>query len=197
LFSVSPTFLSSTTEHQPTLLRYHVPHNVSHHIDYITPGIKLMTGGQGEKITKRMIGRRSLPVTGDVHGEGRKGGEESWKGTGKGKKKCKPRPDPSLPVHPGPIESQFLVTGPCSDEITPHCIRGKFILYRAQTVPAVTLIEAQPSIRSPMAPRPRRGTNLASFRVWANTTAKRTSTATGNTLPRKFSSPCFPSCEGD
>jgi tripeptidyl-peptidase-1 len=121
--------LSSTTEHQPTLVRYHVPHNVSHHIDYITPGIKLMTGGHDENITKRMIGRRSLPVTGDFHGKGGEGGDESWNGRGKGKKKCKPRPDPSLPVHPGKIESQFLVTGPCSDEITPHCIRGKFILY--------------------------------------------------------------------
>jgi tripeptidyl-peptidase I len=99
---------------------------VSHHIDYITPGIKLMTGGHDEKVTKRTIGRRSL--TGDLHGKGRKGGNERWKERGKGKRKCKPRPDPSLPVHPGKIESQFLVTGPCSDEITPHCIRGKTIL---------------------------------------------------------------------
>ncbi|CAP61812.1 uncharacterized protein PODANS_5_2840 [Podospora anserina S mat+] len=40
------------------LHRYHVPHNISHHIDYITPGIKLMAGGYDEKIVKRMVGRR-------------------------------------------------------------------------------------------------------------------------------------------
>ncbi|EAQ90246.1 hypothetical protein CHGG_02181 [Chaetomium globosum CBS 148.51] len=40
---------------------YHVPHNVSHHIDYITPGIKLMSGGFDEKITKRMAAQYQLP----------------------------------------------------------------------------------------------------------------------------------------
>ncbi|KAK3299682.1 peptidase S8/S53 domain-containing protein [Chaetomium fimeti] len=104
---------------------YHVPHNVSHHIDYITPGIKLMSGGYDEKITNRMVGRRSL--TGDLHG-GRKGGKGHGRGKGngkgKGKGKCIPRP----PVDPVDDDSVFKVTGPCSEEITPHCIRAQYQL---------------------------------------------------------------------
>lgn len=99
---------------------------MSHHIDYITPGIKLMSGGYDEKITKRMVGRRSL-IAGDLHSTGRKGGngqgqkKGKGEGNGKGKGKCIPRP----PVDPVDDDSIFKVTGPCSDEITPHCIRGK------------------------------------------------------------------------
>lgn len=88
---------------------------MSHHIDYITPGIKLMSGGYDEKIVKRMIGPRH--ITGDLPRKGRHG----RKGKGKGKKKCPPKP----PLHPGDLDPMFLVTGPCSDEITPHCIRGR------------------------------------------------------------------------
>ncbi|KAK4154514.1 peptidase S8/S53 domain-containing protein [Chaetomidium leptoderma] len=97
--------------------QYHVPHNVSHHIDYITPGIKLMSGGYDEKIAKRMVGKRH--ITGDLPGKRRKGKGKGNK-TGKGKKKCKPRPPTD------PVDTQFLVTGPCSDEITPHCIRAQY-----------------------------------------------------------------------
>jgi hypothetical protein len=101
-----------------------------------------MAGGYDERITKRMIGRRHL--TGDISGKARKGGKAkadgeavgegnakgksnetgtvTGTGKGKGKSKCKPKPNPA---HPGAIESQFLVTGPCTDEITPQCIRGK------------------------------------------------------------------------
>src|SRR5690349_6366746 len=49
---------SSQAQRHLMLMRYPVPHNVSHHIDYITPGITLMTGGNDEKIRKRLIGRR-------------------------------------------------------------------------------------------------------------------------------------------
>ena len=73
-----------------------------------------MSGGYDEKITKRMVGRRSL--TEDLVGNRRKGG----KGKGGGRKgKCIPKP-----VDPVDDDSIFRVTGPCSDEITPHCIRG-------------------------------------------------------------------------
>ncbi|KXX79833.1 Tripeptidyl-peptidase sed1 [Madurella mycetomatis] len=95
---------------------YHVPHNVSHHIDYITPGIKLMSGGDDEKVAKRMHGRRHGRWRGPGKGEKRKG-----EGKGKGKK-CKPRPQPE----PVDENSHFRVTGPCSDEITPHCIRAQY-----------------------------------------------------------------------
>jgi tripeptidyl-peptidase-1 len=91
---------------------------VSNHIDYITPGIKLMSGGYDEKITKRMVGRRSL--TGDIGGKRRKGGKGK---AGRKKGKCKPKPD-----DPVDDNSIFRVTGPCSDEITPHCIRSMLIL---------------------------------------------------------------------
>jgi len=154
---------------------------VSHHIDYITPGIKLMTGGNDEKIRKRMIGRRHL--TGDLGGKARKGGK--GQGKGKGKKKCKPRP-----VDPGPENSIFKVTGPCSDEITPQCIRSKFTF--VFNVCSGSLTPVQHSIRSPMAPEPPKVTSWASSRAWASTTARKTSTTTGGTLlrmsPHSFSS---------
>lgn len=158
------------------LRRYHVPHNVSHHIDYITPGIKLMTGGNDEKIRKRMIGRRHL--TGDLGGKARKGGKGQEKGKGKGK--CKPRP-----TDPGPENSIFKVTGPCSDEITPQCIRSKFTLtFRVYND---LLTSLQRSIRSPMAPELPRAMSWASSRVWGSTTARKTLTTTGDTLPRTSS----------
>ncbi|SPQ24197.1 5c144f50-d437-4163-8e69-cc08c50b03a7 [Thermothielavioides terrestris] len=93
--------------------QYHVPHDVSHHIDYITPGIKLMPGGYEEKVLKRMLGRRYL--TGNLSDKGRKG---------KGKGKCKP--DDTPPVDSGGDDSQFRVTGPCSESITPQCIRIQY-----------------------------------------------------------------------
>jgi tripeptidyl-peptidase-1 len=95
---------------------------VSHHIDYITPGIKLMSGGYDEKIAKRMVGRRS--ITGDLGGKHHHGSKTNNKGKGKGKgkgRKC----HPNHPADPDDDDSIFRVTGPCSDEITPHCIRGK------------------------------------------------------------------------
>ncbi len=118
--------------HQLTRARYHVPHNVSHHIDYITPGIKLMSGGHEEKILKRKADRRHL--TGDLGGKARKGG----KSKGKGRGKCKP-PKPADPgqVDPGQDDSMFKVTGPCSDEITPQCIRSKFSSHRTSPLVAI------------------------------------------------------------
>ena len=154
--SISPPWA-----HWLTRTRYHVPHNVSHHIDYITPGIKLMSGGREEKVLKRKVGRRHL--TGDLRGKARKGGK--WKGKGNGRGKCKP----PKPVDPGQDDSIFKATGPCSDEITPQCIRSKFSSYR--TGPLLTVggeFEAnpcQPSIKSPTAPRPPKATNSAYSRA--------------------------------
>lgn len=138
--SQSVCFFCPSWAHRLTRTRYHVPHNVSHHIDYITPGIKLMSGGHEEKVLKRKVGRRHL--TGDLRGKARKG--DKWKGKGRGK--CKP-PKPVDPgqVDPGQDDSIFKVTGPCSDEITPQCIRSKSSSYR--TGPLLTIcgeFEANP-----------------------------------------------------
>jgi tripeptidyl-peptidase-1 len=85
---------------------------VTHHIDYITPGIKLMSGSYDERIMERAHGRRA--VTEDVPGR--------WQNGRKGKGKWKPG---KPPVDGGEDGSRFRVTGPCSDEITPQCIRSK------------------------------------------------------------------------
>ena len=116
LFSLLTMLANSQT-------RYHVPHNVSHHIDYITPGIKLMSGGYEEKVMKRAVTRRHL--TGDLAGKPGKGFNSTAKGGRRGK--CKPpKPVDPNPVDTGVDESIFKVTGPCSDEITPQCIRSEF-----------------------------------------------------------------------
>ncbi|KAL2131343.1 hypothetical protein VTI74DRAFT_5232 [Chaetomium olivicolor] len=99
--------------------KYHVPHNVSHHVDYITPGIKLMSGGYDENITKRTLGRRHKNA--GLPKQNKKVMKANAKGKGKGKGKCKPHTPPVDPVDP-----RFKVTGPCSDEITPHCIRAQY-----------------------------------------------------------------------
>ncbi|KAK3306236.1 peptidase S8/S53 domain-containing protein [Chaetomium strumarium] len=101
--------------------QYHVPHSVTHHIDYITPGIKLTAGSYDDKIMKRVHHRRA--ITEDVPGRRQKGGKGKGKGKGKSKGKCKPG---KPPVDPGEDGSRFRVTGPCSDEITPHCIRAQY-----------------------------------------------------------------------
>ncbi|KAK4234765.1 peptidase S8/S53 domain-containing protein [Achaetomium macrosporum] len=101
--------------------QYHVPHDVTHHVDYITPGIKLMSGSYDEKITKPMPGRRAM--TEDLPGQWKNGGKWIANGNSKGKGKCKPG---KPPVDPGEDDSRFRVTGPCSDEITPQCIRAQY-----------------------------------------------------------------------
>ncbi|KAL2150385.1 hypothetical protein VTH82DRAFT_6948 [Thermothelomyces myriococcoides] len=102
---------------------YHVPHDVSHHIDYITPGIKLVTGGGEKRIANLEVDRRSLVagLTGKdraaVQTTSHRGGGG---GGGQGKDKPGPTDDPVID------DSPFRVTGPCSEEITPQCIRAQY-----------------------------------------------------------------------
>ena len=87
---------------------------MSDHIDYITPGIKLNTGAS-EKVMKRMMEERRRRVK----RSGTDGKERRKK-----KAKCKPRaPTQALD------DPMFKVTGLCSDEMTPQCVRGKIPSY--------------------------------------------------------------------
>ncbi|KAK4246003.1 peptidase S8/S53 domain-containing protein [Corynascus novoguineensis] len=97
---------------------YHVPRNVSRHIDYITPGIKLMSGGYEEKLAKRVVNQRSIVE--DLGSKSKYAPGETDQSRRKGK--CKP----NSPAEPVDENSPFRVTGPCSDAITPHCIRAQY-----------------------------------------------------------------------
>ncbi|KAL2177315.1 peptidase S8/S53 domain-containing protein [Thermothelomyces heterothallicus CBS 202.75] len=106
---------------------YHVPREVSHHIDYITPGIKLMAGGREEKMVRwRKVDRRSL-VAG-LASQGREGAHGMGHGGGGRGGGSKEKDKAGLPDDPVVDDSPFRVTGPCSAEITPNCIRAQYQL---------------------------------------------------------------------
>ncbi|KAK4663786.1 uncharacterized protein QC763_502840 [Podospora pseudopauciseta] len=128
---------------------YHVPHNISHHIDYITPGIKLMAGGYDEKIVKRMVGRRGSVWYDSWYEKGRRPGDRKGrKKGGKDKDKDKDRgkgkgqggsgatsttsvstPTATKPagnIQPDQNEDEFEVTEGCDVDITPQCIRNQY-----------------------------------------------------------------------
>ncbi|KAL1837990.1 hypothetical protein VTJ49DRAFT_3158 [Mycothermus thermophilus] len=101
--------------------QYHVPHNVSHHIDYITPGVKLGTGDYDDKIVKRMIGRRSL--IGDLPRKGRKGG----KGKGKGKAKVTATEAATGPVSTSTAAASGNRDGPVISADTTAGAKGRLV----------------------------------------------------------------------
>ena len=95
-----------------------MPHNISHHIDYITPGIKLMSSGYDEKVMKRMLDRRTW------YEEGRRPKKH-------GSAKSKNKNGGGLGVNVKPDgdaddDDEFTVTGGCDVDITPQCVRGEF-----------------------------------------------------------------------
>ncbi|KAK3997729.1 putative protease [Cladorrhinum sp. PSN332] len=94
---------------------YHVPHNISHHIDYITPGIKLMSSGYDENAKKRMLDRRTWY-------------EKGRRPNAKGKTKSNKNGGTSFAqVEPDrAAESEFKVTEGCDVDITPQCIRNQY-----------------------------------------------------------------------
>ncbi|KAK4231917.1 putative protease [Podospora fimiseda] len=95
---------------------YHIPGNISHHIDYVTPGIKLMSLGYDEKVMKRMHERRTFWGKGNRRPHG-KGKTKSNKNSGS--KVSTVEPDKA-------DENEFKVTGGCDVEVTPQCIRNQY-----------------------------------------------------------------------
>ncbi|KAK4161699.1 putative protease [Cladorrhinum sp. PSN259] len=88
---------------------YHVPHDVSHHIDYITPGIKLMSSGYDDKTMKRMLERRTWREKG-----GRPNAQAKVNPNQKGgSSSAQVQPDKTA-------DDEFNVTGGCDVDITPQ-----------------------------------------------------------------------------
>ncbi|KAK3937810.1 peptidase S8/S53 domain-containing protein [Diplogelasinospora grovesii] len=95
---------------------YHVPGDVTRHVDYITPGIRLLSAGYSEHSLRRMR-RRSLPVPTVSRHHDRKGMEA----------------DHIHKVHiaatpPNQYDAPYVKTGPCSYEVTPDCVQRQYQL---------------------------------------------------------------------
>ena len=90
--------------------RYHLPTHLKEHIDYITPGIKLLAAGNGPPVKRSLLGKRSSGIS----------SMKRKKNIGK------------LPpiTHPLPMALEALLamnaTSVCNAAITPDCIFRMF-----------------------------------------------------------------------
>ncbi|KAM7187718.1 Pro-kumamolisin, activation domain containing protein [Naviculisporaceae sp. PSN 640] len=100
---------------------YHLPRHVTKHVDYITPGIKLMAAGYGDKspVIRRPPNKRNSKP----------------RETRARQIKTKRQVEPDFINH-GVVpdsnendqysEEWFKITGPCSYEATPECVRNQY-----------------------------------------------------------------------
>lgn len=88
-----------------TAIRYHVPSEVRSHIDYITPGIKLL----------------------NVSRSGHKPAKKSRRGRRPPQQKRQFEYDIAN-VNYDVVDDLLTSIGSCSSDITPTCIRGKIVL---------------------------------------------------------------------
>ncbi|KAI1087614.1 subtilisin-like protein [Rostrohypoxylon terebratum] len=112
---------------------YHVPKQVKEHIDYITPGIKLMGHGNTQQPPSRNRGEASLPRFGQrvseselahVMSERSKRDLPSKRTTGPNVEGPLRFAEPVKTVH---IESgNFTLPGGCDEYVTPDCIRAMY-----------------------------------------------------------------------
>ncbi|KAK4214897.1 Pro-kumamolisin, activation domain-containing protein [Rhypophila decipiens] len=98
---------------------YHLPHQVARHVDYITPGIKLMAGGQEHKapaIRRRRSEKRKARQSKTRH---RRNVEPDFISHGVTTDANDGNPSSDA-------EKWFKITGSCSYEATPDCVRAQY-----------------------------------------------------------------------
>ncbi|KAK3689148.1 Pro-kumamolisin, activation domain-containing protein [Podospora appendiculata] len=92
---------------------YHLPDEVAPHVDYITPGIKLMSGGYDkEKVQQQELRKRQSE-------EERK---QQQQGGRRPRRRCNEPPPPEGVQD----EKWFKIKGPCTYEVTPDCVRNQY-----------------------------------------------------------------------
>ncbi|KAK3377331.1 peptidase S8/S53 domain-containing protein [Lasiosphaeria ovina] len=90
---------------------YHIPTSVAEHVDYITPGTKLVSAGYGAQATERMRRRRRTRQRRAV----------------RRRKPKKPRAESDI-AHVECIdeEREFKILGSCGYDVTPTCVRNQY-----------------------------------------------------------------------
>ncbi|KAH9831685.1 protease S8 tripeptidyl peptidase I protein [Teratosphaeria destructans] len=98
----------------PACERYHIPKHIQKHIDYITPGIKLLAPIEGTKPEHGTLSKRQWP-------SGRSGWGSGWQGQG--------RPGSTWPKYhpaPQPPPKDHADLSQCDVAITPACVAALY-----------------------------------------------------------------------
>ncbi|KAK3321723.1 Pro-kumamolisin, activation domain-containing protein [Apodospora peruviana] len=97
---------------------YHVPHKVAEHIDYITPGIRLISAGNlnGAGLNRKKVRRRNK----------RRQQPETRHQNSHSNKRQQLESDIAHSQIEEYDEKWFKIMGPCTYEVTPDCVRNQY-----------------------------------------------------------------------